>query len=57
MAINTLEFNTKLSGELDKVLIQKAETSFLADNAMKAKFVGTRNVLIPDMDTQGLGDY
>ena len=57
MALNTLEFNSKLSGELDKVLIQKAETSFLADNAMKAKFVGTRNVLIPDMDTQGLGDY
>lgn len=57
MALNTLDFNSKLSGELDKVLIQKAETSFLADNAMRAKFVGTRNVLIPDLDMQGLGDY
>lgn len=57
MALNTLDFNSKLSGELDKVLVQKAETSFLADNAMRAKFVGTRNVLIPDLDMQGLGDY
>ena len=57
MALNTLDFNSKLSGELDKLLIQKAATSFLADNAMKAKFVGTRNVLIPDLDMQGLGDY
>ena len=57
MALNTLEFNSKLSSELDMLLIQKAETSFLADNAMKAKFVGTRNVLIPDLDMQGLGDY
>lgn len=57
MALNTLDFNSKLSGELDKLLIQKAETSFLADNVMKAKFVGTRNVLIPDLDMQGLGDY
>lgn len=57
MALNTLDFNSKLSGELDKLLIQKAATSFLADNAMRAKFVGTRNVLIPDLDMQGLGDY
>ena len=57
MALNTLDFNSRLSGALDKLLIQKAETSFLADNAMRAKFVGTRDVLIPDLDMQGLGDY
>lgn len=57
MAINTLEFNTKLSGELDKTLVQEAQTSFFADNVMKAKFVGAKTVLIPDMDMQGLGNY
>ena len=57
MAINTLEFNTKLTGELDKTLVQEAQTSFFADNVMKAKFVGAKTVLIPDMDMQGLGNY
>lgn len=57
MAINTLEFNAKLTGELDKTLVQEAQTSFFADNVMKAKFVGAKTVLIPDMDMQGLGNY
>lgn len=57
MAINTLAFNSKLTGELDKALIQEAQTGFLADNTMRAKFVGARNVLIPDLNMQGLGDY
>ena len=57
MAINTLAFCEKLSGELDKALIQKSVTSFLADNALRAKFVGAKTVLLPDIDFQGLGDY
>ena len=57
MAINTLAFCTKLSSELDKALVQKSVTSFLADNAMRAKFVGAKTVLLPDIDFQGLGDY
>ncbi len=57
MAINTLAFCTKLSDELDKALVQKSVTSFLADNALRAKFVGAKTVLLPDIDFQGLGDY
>lgn len=57
MAINTLEFQTKLTGELDKKLVQAAQTSFFADNALRTKFVGAKTVLIPDVDMQGLGNY
>ena len=55
--INSLEFQSKLTGELDKALVQSAQTSFFADNAMRSKFVGARTVLIPDVDMQGLGNY
>lgn len=57
MAINTLAFCEKLSNELDKALVQKSVTSFLADNAMRSKFVGAKTVLLPDIDFQGLGNY
>lgn len=55
--INSLQFQSKLTGELDKALVQSAQTSFFADNAMRSKFVGARTVLIPDVDMQGLGNY
>lgn len=55
--INSLEFRSKLTGELDKALVQEAQTSFFADNALRSKFVGARTVLIPDVDMQGLGNY
>ncbi|MBQ3133702.1 MAG: hypothetical protein IJC17_05475 [Clostridia bacterium] len=55
--INTLEFNTAMTKELDKAVVQKAATGFLADNALRAKFVGAKTVLIPEVDMSGLGDY
>ena len=55
--INSLEFQSKLTGELDKALVQEAQTSFFADNALRSKFVGARTVLIPDVEMQGLGNY
>lgn len=55
--INTVEFQSKLTGELDKALVQEAQTSFFADNNLRSKFVGARTVLIPDVDMQGLGNY
>lgn len=55
--INSLEFQSKLTGELDKALVQEAQTSFFADNTLRSKFVGARTVLIPDVDMQGLGNY
>ena len=55
--INTLEFNTAITNELDKAVVQKATTGFLADNALRAKFVGAKTVLIPEVDISGLGNY
>ncbi|MDD4414067.1 MAG: hypothetical protein PHR14_05860 [Oscillospiraceae bacterium] len=57
MAINTIALSEKMTGELDKAVVQKAMTGFLADNAMKVKFVGVGTVLIPNVEFSGLGDY
>lgn len=55
--LNTLEFRTELTNELDKVLVQKSVTTGFLDNSFGSKFVGTRTILIPDVDFTGLGDY
>ncbi len=57
MPINNFEFATVLTQELDKLFVQGPVTGFLADNALRAKFVGAKTVLIPEMDLSGLGDY
>lgn len=56
-AINSLAFRSELTNALDKALVQKSVTSFLLDNVFRAKFIGTKTVLIPDIDFVGLGDY
>lgn len=57
MAINTIAYAEKFSSELDKAYVQKAVTGFLADNVLRAKFVGAKTVVIPDVDFVGLVDY
>lgn len=57
MALNTLTFNSAMTKELDRAVAQKAATGFLADNPLRAKFVGAKTVLIPEVDMSGLGDY
>lgn len=57
MAINSLENAEKYSSELDRMFAQKSATGFFADNALAAKFVGAKTVIIPDVDFQGLADY
>ena len=57
MALNNLELATKFSGELDKIIVQKAVTGFLADNVLRSKFVGAKTVIMPDIDFVGLADY
>lgn len=57
MAINTLEFATKYTGELDKKVVQDAVTGFFADNTFRSKFVGAKTVIVPDIDMVGLADY
>ena len=57
MAINSIEYAQKFASELDKVYVQKAVTGFLADNVLKAQFVGAKTVKIPNIDFVGLVDY
>ena len=57
MAINTIALAEKMTSVLDKAVVQKAVTGFLADNAMGAKFVGAKTVLIPEINMNGLGNY
>lgn len=57
MSINVLEFAQNMTKELDKAAEQKAVTGFLADNALRARFVGANKVLIPEVEISGLGDY
>ncbi len=57
MALNSLEYATKYASELDKLVVQKSATGFLADNVMCAQFVGAKTVLLPELDFVGLGDY
>lgn len=57
MAINSIINAEKYSEELDKVFEQKSVTGFFADNALTAKFVGAKTVIIPDIDFQGLVNY
>lgn len=57
MPINSLENAQRYSEQLDLLYQQKSVTGFFADNIMRAKFVGAKTVLIPDVDFQGLADY
>lgn len=54
---NSVTYATQLTEQLDRLFVQSAATGFLADNALRAKFVGAHTVLIPDMELSGLGDY
>ena len=47
MAINNISNAEKYAAELDKALVQKSVTGFLADNVLKAQFVGAKTVIIP----------
>lgn len=57
MSINSIENAIRYSSELDKMFTQKSVTGFFADNALAAKFVGAKTVIIPDVEFQGLADY
>ncbi len=57
MTMNSLEFCTKTSEKLDKAIEQGAIVGFFEDNVLKAKFVGAKTVLIPEVDMSGLATY
>ena len=57
MSINFENFESTVTGELDKAVAAKPVTGFMADNNLRARFVGGRTVLIPEMSFSGLGKY
>lgn len=57
MPINSLENAKRYSEELDKMFVQKSVTGFFVNNNLRAKFVGAKTVIMPDVDFQGLVDY
>ena len=57
MPINTIAFKEKMTAELDKKLVQGAQTGIFADNNLRSKFVGAKTVIIPTLGLSGLGDY
>lgn len=54
---NSINYASKYAPELDKMITQEAKVGFMADNAFKAKFVGSRTVYLPEITLDGLGDY
>ena len=56
-AFNSVEFCTKMTTELDKKMVQSAQTGIFVDNNLRGKFVGAKTVIIPTMGMSGLGDY
>lgn len=57
MSLNLTDISIRMTDELDKAVVQKPVTGFLADNNLRAKFVGAKTVMIPEMSVSGLGDY
>ncbi len=57
MAVNTIAAASRYSNELDKVFARASATAFLADNAMRQKFVGAKTVILPEIGLTGLADY
>lgn len=54
---NSISYASKYAPELDKMIVQVAKTGIFADNAMKAKFSGAKDVYIPELSMVGLGNY
>lgn len=55
--INSLDFRTAMTDQLEKALVQGSTVGIFEDNALRAKFVGAKTVLIPSMDMSSLGNY
>lgn len=57
MSLNLESISIKMTDELDKAVVHKPVTGFMADNHLRGKFVGTKTVMIPEVSISGLGDY
>lgn len=57
MAINTLATAALFQNTLDRVAVQEAVTGWMDANAGQVIYNGGKEVKIPKMDVQGMGDY
>lgn len=57
MSLNLNNISVKMTDVLDKAVVEKPVTGFLADNTLRGKFVGAKTVMIPEMNVSGLGNY
>lgn len=57
MAINTLATATLFQQQLDKQMIEGATSGWMEANAGQVKYSGGREVKIPKINMDGLGDY
>jgi len=57
MAFNNLEYAALFQQELDKQVLQEATTGWMELNAGQIKYNGGAEIKIPEIYTQGLGDY
>lgn len=54
---NTLQYASVLQTALDKVAVQEMLTGWMDRNAGKVKYTGGKEIKIPQLTTDGLGDY
>ncbi len=55
--ISSEAFASTITQELDKELVSASAVGFMADENLRAKFVGAKTVKVPNIALQGLGDY
>lgn len=54
---NTIQYATKFQENLDKMMVQKSVTGWMEANAGQVKYDGGKEVKIPKISTNGLGNY
>ncbi|MGC5814329.1 hypothetical protein [Clostridium perfringens] len=54
---NNLQYSTIFQNELDKMAVQEMVTGWMDGNAGKVKYKGGKEVKIPKLSVDGLGDY
>ena len=57
MPINTLQYAALFQTELDKQAVQTATSGWMEENAGDVIYNGGRDIKIPELTLQGLGDY
>lgn len=57
MAINTFEYATYMTTQLDQQVVREATSGWMEANAGQVEYNGGKTIKIPQLSTSGLGDY